>query len=162
MGTTARLVWMVIGVIAIVFISAGLMAILLTTRDRDAVIFLAAVGVALIGLIGGPIICTAKDMAYDLPPDALDRVLMQPREVILERLGNPIPVDAIDRRWIKAIEEELNGYHTYTWQPTDPIEMARYESDHAARRQKIFDLLRAAKRARGVRLPPAPATMIDD
>lgn len=65
-----------------------------------------------------------------------------------------IPQDAVDRQWIKEVEETYNNYiYTYGAYCSDALTQAKYQIDVQAKDAKIRALLSAAKATRGIRLP---------
>jgi hypothetical protein len=82
----------------------------------------------------------------------------------LAQLGNPIPQDAVDRRWIVEIEKAVNegtAFYGYGGMPEDPLTVTERQTREQAQRSKIQNLFYAAKNARGVRLPQR-VTMRED
>jgi hypothetical protein len=94
----------------------------------------------------------AKRLTAQIPLDAL------------AQLGNPIPQDAVDRRWIVEIEKAVNegtAFYGYGGMPEDPLTVTERQTREQAQRSKIQNLFYAAKNARGVRLPQR-VTMRED
>lgn len=72
-----------------------------------------------------------------------------------------IPQDAVDRQWIKEIEEAYNSYN-YQNYGADPLAQAKIQINQADKHTKIVTLLYAAKAARGIRLPKQVTIRSDD
>lgn len=78
-----------------------------------------------------------------------------------EEFKNIIPQDAIDRQWIKEIEETYNSYN-YPYGNNDPLTQAKMSISIQEKDLKIRTLISSAKTARGIRLPKNVTIRSDD
>ncbi|MDB5584846.1 MAG: hypothetical protein JWR80_10022 [Bradyrhizobium sp.] len=75
-------------------------------------------------------------------------------DVTRSELLASIPPDAIDRRWVKEIESAFSMYYpSQIWDGADALMRAHFQTEQAHNRQRVNDLISAARSAGGVRLP---------